>query len=220
MEKVNRYEYNNIPSKEHNRKKENEFLAKLQLVMDTMDEIDEMVNKQGEESSILENKKETIEHLRENKVLTESQKLNIDEECEKVREERRAWKHIFEIKNEWYANLDKLKFATQRPFLRQLITNKIKSLDTEYKSETYTEEEILEIMNRPRPEVAVAEAKPVVIKDDSKHVKIRKPHLDKCTKQIIYERVKNGEQPKALSIEYSVCPKTIDNIIKKIEGGK
>lgn len=109
------------------------FLAKIQLAITTLDEIDDIITNNPEMQQNIDWEISDYLHLLENEELSESARLEIDTQLARCRRIRRQLNNIYAIGKVFNDNRDKLRFKNQREFLTANIKSQINKLDNDYK---------------------------------------------------------------------------------------
>lgn len=127
------------------------LVEKIKLVIDTMDEIDEMIKSQPSKLQAVDFELSDLYHLIEYYDLTESAKVNIVDKIHDLRKIRRSLNNEFEIENTYQTHKSKLTGTETRQFLANEIYKTVKRLNNEYKNRVLTEESIQELMGEAEP---------------------------------------------------------------------
>lgn len=180
---------------------QNELLAKIEIVIKTMNEIDDIIDRTSDEQSKIDSLRSDYLHLYENYDLTDESMVKISKKLHDCCIVRRNWNNVFAIGKVYRENVGKLIFKGQREFAYNSIKHVANNLDNDYKNRVMTDEEQQELLTN---EVEVETPK-------------RKKHLTKDVKKEILDKIKKGFDFKTLAIEYGVCRNTIDNINKRSE---
>lgn len=181
---------------------QNEFLAKLELVFKTMDDIDDIIDKTANEQSRIDSLRSDYLHMFENYDLSEESMRDLSQKMHDCCVIRRNWNNVYAIGKSYRENIGKIIFKGQREFAYNSIKHVINTLNCDYKNRILSDEDVEDILNK----TAVKKIKTI------KKEIVRKKHLSKDKKQEICDRVSKGESPKLLATEYNVCINTIKNI--------
>lgn len=182
---------------------QNELLAKIKLVLDTLNDIDEILDKTPQEQSKADSLRSDYLHLYEGYDLSESSMVEISKKLHDICVVRRNWNNVFQIGQTWRNNLQKIVWTNQRPFLYKCVEQTVKNLNCEYKDRVLTEDDKKQLL-ATQNETQSATQKIT-----------RKKHLSLEQRKEIIDRIKNGIAPKTLAKEYNVCVNTINNILLK-----
>lgn len=140
------------------------FLKKLHDICNLLDEIDENIKTNGERQQRVDYMLSDLEHTIENEELSDEEIIGITRKIQELRKIRRDLKNEYEIIREYNDHKNKLSLENQRPFFRQMISNKVKQLDSEYKNRVYTKEDIQEIKDSHKEHANVSNGYKVDIK--------------------------------------------------------
>ena len=108
------------------------FLSKLQQVLNTLDEMDNMIKDNPDNQQKIDYEISDYLHLIQN---TDLDKLDINkvmEALKKLRLKRASHYRFYEITKTYNANRDKLKYTSSRANLKEIIKNTLDNLNNEY----------------------------------------------------------------------------------------
>ena len=108
------------------------FLSKLQQVLNTLDEMDNMIKDNPDNQQKIDYEISDYLHLIQN---TDLDKLDINKimmALKKLRLKRASHYRFYEITKTYNANRDKLKYTSSRANLKEIITNTLDNLNNEY----------------------------------------------------------------------------------------
>lgn len=186
---------------------QNELLAKIKLVLDTLNDIDEILDRTPQEQSKADSLRSDYLHLYEGYDLSESSMVEISKKLHDVCVVRRNWNNVFQIGQTWRNNLQKIVWTNQRPFLYKCVEQTVKNLNCEYKDRVLTEDDkkqLLATQNATQTETQTETQKTT-----------RKKHLSLAQRKEIIDKIRNGLKPQTCAKEYNVCVNTINNILSK-----
>lgn len=108
------------------------FLSKLQQVLNTLDEMDNMIKDNPDNQQKIDYEISDYLHLIQN---TNLDKLDINKvmaALKKLRLKRASHYRFYEITKTYNANRDKLKYTSSRANLKEIIKNTLDNLNNEY----------------------------------------------------------------------------------------
>ena len=117
-----------------------ELLEKIESVVKTLDEIDEMIKTQSSELQKVDYELSDWLHLIENKELSKEEGYKIIERIHKLRIERRELNNEYELEKVYNTHKSKLTGTDTRQFLMVEINKAKKMLNQEYKNRVLTED--------------------------------------------------------------------------------
>lgn len=123
------------------------LLNKIKSVVQTLDEIDEMINTQATELSKVDSELSDWYHLIENRELTKEEGYKIIERIHELRVIRRGLNNEHELENTYQTHKSKLTGNETRQFLLNEMCKTEKRLNQEYKNRVLTDEMILEVLD-------------------------------------------------------------------------
>lgn len=178
------------------------FLAKLQLILTTLDEVDDIIDNNPDMQKNVDWEISDYLHLLENEDLSKQAQLEIDDRIKKCRIIRRKLNNISIIAKTFNDNRGELVFRGQREFLGNSIRATINKLDNDYKYRVL-DETTINLLIAKKEDV---EEKPVVIKKG--RVCISKEELE--------ERLNNGMRNKEIAEEIGVTPEYVSALKRKL----
>lgn len=178
------------------------FLAKLQLILTTLDEVDDIIDNNPDMQKNVDWEISDYLHLLENEDLSKQAQSEIDDRIKKCRIIRRKLNNISIIAKTFNDNRGELVFRGQREFLGNSIRATINKLDNDYKYRAL-DETTINLLIAKKEDV---EEKPVVIKKG--RVCISKEELE--------ERLNNGMRNKEIAEEIGVTPEYVSALKRKL----
>lgn len=125
------------------------FLVKLQQVLNTLDEIDEMIGNNSSDQSnvdtLLEDYKHLIEENGQN--MSDDAKINMINSYYNARQTRRRNNNFYEVIKYYNNNKQKLQYKSGRQTLYREVKNKLSNLDNPYKYRVLTDDEVKNFIN-------------------------------------------------------------------------
>lgn len=120
------------------------FLAKLQQVLNTLDEIDEMIGNNSSDQSNVDTLLEDYKHLIEEngKDMSDDAKINMINSYYNARQTRRRNNDFYEVIKYYNNNKQKLQYKSGRQTLYSELKNRLGSLDNPYKYRVLTDDEV------------------------------------------------------------------------------
>ena len=126
---------------------------KICEAINIIDEIDNLISTQGEESQKVEQEIQDWLHYIENNEINENESINIINQLKELRIIRRTLKKEYEIEKKYKDNASKMMGNNTRDFLKTEINKTINNLDSEYKNRILNEEKIVEILSKKKKKV-------------------------------------------------------------------
>lgn len=125
------------------------FLAKLQQVLNLLDDIDEMISNnpsdQSNTDTLLEDYKHLIEENADN--MSDDAKINMINYYAKARLTRRNNKNFYEVTKYYNNNRQKLQYKSGRQNLYREVQNKLNNLGNKYNYRVLTDDEVKNFIN-------------------------------------------------------------------------
>jgi hypothetical protein len=125
------------------------FLAKLQQVLNLLDDIDEMIGNnpsdQSNTDTLLEDYKHLIEENADN--MSNDAKINMINYYAKARLTRRNNKNFYEVTKYYNNNRQKLQYKSGRQNLYREVQNKLNNLGNKYNYRVLTDDEVKNFIN-------------------------------------------------------------------------
>ncbi len=138
------------------------LVEKIKNVIQTLDEIDDMIKTQSTELQNVDFELSDYYHLIENNELSDVASIKIVKKIHDLRKKRRTLNNEYEIENTYQTHKSKLPGTETRKFLANEIYKTVKKLNSEYKNRIVTENDIKDLLEekvtkrkpgRPRKEV-------------------------------------------------------------------
>lgn len=135
------------------------IIEKVKNAIETLDEIDNMIQTQSSELQQVDYKLSDLYHLIENNELNEDASVNVIKAIHDLRKQRRSLNNEHELEVVYQTHKLKMTGTDTRQFLMTELHKVSKKLNQEYKNRVYTEEEISELVKskkkrgRPKKEV-------------------------------------------------------------------
>lgn len=109
------------------------FLAKLQSVISTLDEIDKMAKENPDLQKMIDYEISDYNHILQNEDLSDEQMVEIAKKLKEARLKRATVYNTFELVKTYYGNNKVLIYSHNRYKLNDAIKEKLKNLNQEYK---------------------------------------------------------------------------------------
>lgn len=122
------------------------IVEEVKEVISKLNEIDSYNSSLPQQLSIIDKKQQDILHLIESQKISAFEAYRIIKELRQVRFERRKIKNDMELLRVYDENKNKLSSNENRQFLLHEVCKKEKNLNTEYKYQEYTKEELESII--------------------------------------------------------------------------
>lgn len=122
------------------------IVEEVKEVISKLNAIDSYNSSLPQQLSIIDKKQQDILHLIESQKISAFEAYRIIKELRQVRIERRKIKNDMELLRVYDENKNKLSSNENRQFLLHEVCKKEKSLNTEYKYQEYTKEELESII--------------------------------------------------------------------------
>ena len=125
------------------------FLAKLQQVLNGLDEIDDMIGNNSSDQSNVDTLLEDYKHLIEEngKDMSDDAKINMINSYYNARQTRRRNNDFYEVIKYYNNNKQKLQYKSGRQTLYREVKNKLSNLDNPYKYRILTDDEVKNFIN-------------------------------------------------------------------------
>lgn len=177
------------------------FLAKIQQVLNLLNEIDDIIDNLPEKQQNVDWEISDYLHLLESRgeELTKDAKLSIDDSLARCRTLRRRLLNIFEISKVYNTNKNKLIYKNQREFLSNQIQATMKKLNNDYKYRVLDDKTIDDIIN----------TKTESTEENNETVKKTRGRRACINKEDLLEKLKQGMNLTDIAKELNV---TIGNI--------
>lgn len=122
------------------------IVEEVKEIISKLNAIDSYNSSLSQQLSIIDKKQQDILHLIESQKISAFEAYRIIKELRKVRIERRRIKNDMELLRVYDENKNKLSSNENRQFLLHEVCKKEKNLNTEYKYQEYTKEELESII--------------------------------------------------------------------------
>ena len=122
------------------------IVEEVKEVISKLNAIDSYNSSLSQQLSIIDKKQQDILHLIESQKISAFEAYRIIKELRQVRIERRKIKNDMELLRVYDENKNKLSSNENRQFLLHEVCKKEKNLNTEYKYQEYTKEELESII--------------------------------------------------------------------------
>lgn len=122
------------------------IVEEVKEIISKLNAIDSYNSSLPRQLSIIDKKQQDILHLIESQKISAFEAYRIIKELRKVRIERRKIKNDMELLRVYDENKNKLSSNENRQFLLHEVCKKEKNLNTEYKYQEYTKEELESII--------------------------------------------------------------------------
>lgn len=122
------------------------IVEEVKEVISKLNAIDSYNSSLSQQLSVIDKKQQDILHLIESQKISAFEAYRIIKELRQVRIERRKIKNDMELLRVYDENKNKLSSNENRQFLLHEVCKKEKNLNTEYKYQEYTKEELESII--------------------------------------------------------------------------
>lgn len=184
--------------------KDKVFLAKLQLVIETLDEIDELARSNPEEQQAIDYEISDYQHLLQNEDLSDDKIVEVAKKLKIARVKRESLNNVYALVTTYYGNNKVLPYSDTRHRLADAIKDKLKTLNQEYKYRVLDEDTINSFK-----EATIVETKIIVKKNRSSKYDITKEELE--------EKIASGMKNKDIAKELG-CDQSYITVLKKLHG--
>ena len=152
------------------------FLAKLQQVLNSLDEIDDMIGNNSSDQSNVDTLLEDYKHLIEEngKDMSDDAKINMINSYYNARQTRRRNNNFYEVIKYYNNNKQKLQYKSGRETLYREVKNKLSNLDNPYKYCVLTDDEVKKFINYVNNDVVNNESE-----TDNRKNKLSKEELER-----------------------------------------
>lgn len=174
------------------------FLAKLQKVIELLDEIDEMAHNNPDEQQAIDYEISDYQHLLQNEDLSDEKTLEVAKKLKDARLRRVHLNNTYELVKTYYGNNKVLIYSDNRYKLVEAITDKLRTLNQEYKYRVLDEDTVNSFK-----EVIIIETK----------VRKRRGKYE-ITKEMLEERFEKGMKNKEIAEELG-CEQSYISVLKK-----
>lgn len=178
------------------------FLAKLRKVIELLDEIDEMAHNNPDEQQAIDYEISDYQHLLQNEDLSDEKTLEVAKKLKNARLRRVHLNNTYELVKTYYGNNKVLIYSDNRYKLVEAITDKLRTLNQEYKYRVLDEDTVNSFK-----EAIIVESK------------VRKQRSGKyeITKEELEEKIANGMKNKDIAEELG-CDQSYISVLKKKYG--
>lgn len=188
---------------------QNEFLAKIQLVVQTLNEIDDIMSRTSEEQSKADSLRSDYLHLYEDYDLSSDAMVEISKKLHDVSVLRRNWNNVFTIGKTYREHIAKLQYSNQREFFCAQIANTVKHLNVDYKDRILTEREKTTLLNVNSPVTLKIDIPPYK-KSPRGGYKLSEKEINE-----IVEEINNKMSIKDIAEKHNTCAANIYRIRKE-----
>lgn len=179
--------------------KETLFLAKLQLIMTTFDELDKMCETNPTEQQSVDFEISDYLHLLQNEDLTEDKMLEIAKKLKSARQRRAQLYNVSQLMKAYNLNKSKLPYENNRYCMDNAIKNAMKTLNLNYNYRVLDEETIQGFKEK--------------IVENIKPQRKRRNKYD-ITKEELEEKIEHGMTNKEIAEELG-CDGTYISVLKR-----
>lgn len=184
--------------------KDKVFLAKLQLVIETLDEIDELARSNPEEQQTIDYEISDYQHLLQNEDLSDDKIIEVAKKLKIARIKRESLNNVYALVTTYYGNNKVLPYSDTRHRLTDAIKDKLKTLNQEYRYRVLDEDTI-----NGFKEATIIETQVIVKKNRSSKYDITKEELE--------EKIASGMKNKDIAKELG-CDQSYITVLKKLHG--
>lgn len=181
--------------------KDKVFLAKLQLVIETLNEIDEMAKKNPEEQQAIDYEISDYQHLLQNENLSDEKMLEVAKKLKEARLKRVQLNNTSELAKTYYGNNKVLIYSDNRYKLVEAIKERVSRLGQNYKYRVLD----TKVINHFK-EATIVEVK----------TRKRTGKYD-ITKEELEEKLASGMKNKDIAKELG-CDQTYVSVLKRLHG--
>lgn len=179
--------------------KETLFLAKLQLIMDTFEDLDKLCENNPSEQQSVDYEISDYLHLLQNEDLTEDKMLEVAKKLKNARQRRSQLYNVSQLIKAYNANKSKLPYENNRYCMDNAIKNAMKTLNLSYNYRVLDEETVKEFKEK-----TIAEEKP----------KRKRRNKYDITKEELEEKIEHGMTNKEIAEELG-CDGTYISVLKR-----
>lgn len=185
-----------------------EFLIKIQQLVNLLNEIDEIIDEQQEKQQEVDLLLSDYLHLLENEDFGSVLSSNVGQKIKEARIERRNWKNIYTITGVYLRNKGKLIQKNQRDLFLEEIKKTVESLNQNYHYRILNAEEIEDLHKEKKKKKSTDDIKPFT------ETSTKKTKRKKITKEWLEEQLKTKSGAE-IAREIGVTPGTICNAKKR-----
>lgn len=180
------------------------FLAKLQQVLNGLDEIDDMIGNNSSDQSNVDTLLEDYKHLIEEngKDMSDDAKINMINSYYNARQTRRRNNNFYEVIKYYNNNKQKLQYKSGRQTLYREVKNKLSNLDNPYKYRILTDDEVKNFINYVNNDVTNNDSEA-----DNRKNKLSKEELEKYLSE--------GKKVKEIAKMYNLSQPYVSTLKRK-----
>lgn len=180
------------------------FLAKLQQVLNGLDEIDDMIGNNSSDQSNVDTLLEDYKHLIEENVkdMSDDAKINMINSYYNARQTRRRNNNFYEVIKYYNNNKQKLQYKSGRQTLYREVKNKLSNLDNPYKYRILTDDEVKNFINYVNNDVTNNDSEA-----DNRKNKLSKEELEKYLSE--------GKKVKEIAKMYNLSQPYVSTLKRK-----
>lgn len=177
--------------------KEKIFLAKIQLLINTFEEIDDIVANNPNDQQAIDFEISDYLHLLQNEDLSDESMLEVSKKLRNARIKRNQLQNTSQLIKAYTDNKSKLAYQNNRYCMENAIKNVVNRLNQDYNYRVLDTNDILEIKNE----------KPLVVTKEK----------SKITKETLEEMINCGMKTNEIALALNCSPSNISHL-KKIYG--
>ncbi len=132
-----------------------EFLTKVNGLCDLFDEVEKMINSNGERQQKTDFMLCDLEHSLENETLTDTEIIGIGRKIQELRKDRRCLRNEFELIKKFIELKNRLLETNNRAIFKSNMNTTMKNLNQPYKNRVFTEEDMEEIKKSQEKSVTI-----------------------------------------------------------------
>ena len=174
--------------------KEKIFLAKIQLLINTFEEIDDIVANNPNEQQAIDFEISDYLHLLQNEDLNDESMLEVSKKLRNARIKRNQLQNTSQLIKAYTDNKSKLAYQNNRYCMENAIKNVVNRLNQDYNYRVLDTNDILEIKNE----------KPLVVTKEK----------SKITKETLEEMINCGMKTNEIALALNCSPSNISHLKK------
>ena len=174
--------------------KEKIFLAKIQLLINTFDEIDDIVTNNPNDQPAIDFEISDYLHLLQNEDLSDESMLEVSKKLRNARIKRNQLQNTSQLIKAYTDNKSKLAYQNNRYCMENAIKNVVNRLNQDYNYRVLDTNDILEIKNE----------KPLVVTKEK----------SKITKETLEEMINCGMKTNEIALALNCSPSNISHLKK------
>ena len=174
--------------------KEKIFLAKIQLLINTFDEIDDIVTNNPNDQQAIDFEISDYLHLLQNEDLSDESMLEVSKKLRNARIKRNQLQNTSQLIKAYTDNKSKLAYQNNRYCMENAIKNVVNRLNQDYNYRVLDTNDILEIKNE----------KPLVVTKEK----------SKITKETLEEMINCGMKTNEIALALNCSPSNISHLKK------